>query len=387
MDTREIGALQHRLEGSDREPSSAAPAVHSVPPPSQRVRWLVSARYDLCFFIGSCALTFLFYGLYRVADRMGFVLHGDRILITYFVFTAFFDHPHIFQTFSRTHLDRAEFQHRKGLYTWGIAAFIAAGFVVAALGWEGQVLVFAAAYGTWHIIRQHWGFLRMYKVLNDDREPLDDWLDGATFYVGMFAGFFNDYADVRGPVVIYGDLRAWFPSLPPDLGEIGWSLFLILLVLFGFRQVWRVMEGKAINLPKILLMAAALTTHYFVFFATATPFLVAEALETAYHDVQYQGWIMHYQKQRFGTATAVPPLAGRAPKRVKGRSSVVGKWLAMAMLYGLLVGVLEIVGLQHKGWAFLFLPFTMLVLFHYYIDGKIWRLRDYPELRALLVKR
>jgi hypothetical protein len=333
------------------------------------IRWIVSPRYDLCFFIGSAALTFLFYGLYAQADRMGFVLQGDRILITYFVFTAFFDHPHIFQTFSRTHYDRAEFAHRRGLYTWGIAAFIAAGFVVAALGWEGELLVFAAAYGTWHIIRQHWGFLRMYKVLNDDREPLDDWLDGATFYVGMFACFFNDYADVRGPVVIYGNLRAWFPSLPPDLGEIGWSLFLTLLVLFGFRQVWRVMEGKTINLPKLLLMASALSTHYFVFFATATPFLVAEALETAYHDVQYQGWIMHYQRQRF---------------RLR---RVIFTWLGLAMLYGLLVGVLEIIGLQHEGWAFLFLPFTMLVIFHYYIDGKIWKLRDYPELRALLGRR
>lgn len=62
-------------------------------------------------------------------------------------------------------------------------------------------------------------------------------------------------------------------------------------------------------------------------------------------------------------------------------------WLGMAMLYGLLVGVLEIIGLQNEGWAFLFLPFTMLVIFHYYIDGKVWKLRDYPELRALLTRR
>jgi hypothetical protein len=26
----------------------------------------------------------------------------------------------------------------------------------------------------------------------------------------------------------------------------------------------------------------------------------------------------------------------------------------------------------------------MLTLFHYWIDGKIWRLRDNPELRAVL---
>jgi hypothetical protein len=95
-------------------------------------------------------------------------------------------------------------------------------------------------------------------------------------------------------------------------------------------------------------------------------FLVAEALKTAYHDVQYQGWIMHYQRRRFRL----------------GR--VVAVWIGLALLYGLAVGILEIVGLTHAGWAYLFTPFTMLVLFHYYIDGKIWKLRDYPELRALL---
>jgi len=29
----------------------------------------------------------------------------------------------------------------------------------------------------------------------------------------------------------------------------------------------------------------------------------------------------------------------------------------------------------------------MLVIFHYYVDGLIWRFREYPELRALLPAR
>lgn len=341
------------------EPSAAAPAG---------CRWLVSPRYDLFFFVGSSALTFAFYGLYRVAHHWGFVLRGDSILITYFLFTALFDHPHIFQTFSRTHYDRDEFHRRRPLYTWGIAALVAAGLVVTALGWEAELIVVAAIYGTWHIIRQHSGFLKMYKAINGDFAPIDNWLDFATFYTGMFACLFNDYSDIRGPIVVYRDLQARFPSLPPHCGEMVWSLFLVLLVLFGARQTWRAMEGKPLNIPKLLLMAAALSTHYFVFFATATPFLVAEALETAYHDVQYQGWIMHFQRRRFPNV-----------KRI------AAKWLGGALLYGVVVGVVEIYGLLGRGPAmWLFVPFTMLVLFHYYVDGLIWRLRDYPELRALL---
>jgi len=150
----------------------------------------------------------------------------------------------------------------------------------------------------------------------------------------MFACLLNDYADIRGPIVIYRDLQAQFPSLPPDIGSLAWTLFLALLALFGARQTWRAMEGKSINLPKLLLMAAALTTHYFVFFATATPFLVAKAMETVYHDVQYQGWIMRYQHKRFPNVRAV-----------------AGKWFGIAMLYGLAAGAVETWELTQRGGA------------------------------------
>lgn len=346
-------------------------SLPGAPRPIPALRWIVSPRYDLTFFIGSCALTWAFFGLYRVAGSWGWVLRGDSILITYFVFTAVFDHPHIFQTFSRTHYDKTEFARRRKLYTWGLGGFVGAGYVFLLLGWEGYLIVGAAVYGTWHIIRQHWGFLKIYKALNDDRAPLDNVLDAAAYFTGMFACFFNDYGDVREPIVVYGDLRVFVPSLPGDWGEAGWSLFLVLFTLVGFRQVLRAGTRRPVNVPKLLLMASALGTHYFVFFATATPFLVAEALETVYHDVQYQGWIMHFQRRRFASVR-----------------NVVAKWLGLALLYGLAVGAIEILGLMNRGWAmWLFVPFTMVVVFHYYVDGLVWRLRDYPELRELLRSR
>jgi hypothetical protein len=354
-----------RVVSLDDDPEAVAARRATVKP----VRWIVSPRYDLTFFIGSCVLTLAFFGIYRIAHHFGFVLRGDSILITYFLFTAFLDHPHIFQTFSRTHYDRAEFAKRRTLYTWGLGGFIAAGFVFMALGWEAYLIVGAAIYGTWHIIKQHYGFLKIYKALNDDRAPLDNFLDAAAFFVGMFACFFYDYGDLHGPLVIYGDLKVTMPSVPSEWGEWGWNLFLVLITLVGFRQVWRAATGRTVNVPKLLLMAAALGTHYFVFFATATPFLVAEALETAYHDVQYQGWMMHYQRKRFPEV-----------KRV------ALKWLGVGLLYGVVVGVIEVLGLLRPGsWAmWLFIPFTMIVLFHYYVDGLIWRFRDDPDLRNLL---
>jgi hypothetical protein len=341
-----------------------------LPLPPKPVRWIVSPRYDLTFFIGSCVFTFLFFGLYQIAHRtFGWMWGGDSVLITYFLFTALFDHPHIFQTFSRTYADKMEFARRKRLYTYGLVVTIAVGFVFVFFHWEAYLIVGASLYGTWHIIRQHYGFIKIYKAINNDREPLDNVLDALAYFTGMFAGFFHDYSEIHGAIVVYGKIQVNVPSVPEEWGDWLWSLFLVLILLVGFRQAWRAMLGKTVNLPKLLLMASSLSTHYFIFFATATPFLVAEALETAYHDVQYHGWVAHYQRRRF--------------PQVK---HVARKWFAAALCYGIVVGVIEIFGLLNpEGVAmWLFIPFTMIVLFHYFVDGLIWRMRDDPELRTLI---
>lgn len=331
-----------------------------------RSQWIVSPRYDLIFFIGSCSLTFAFWGLYSWMQQVR-PWNIDSILLTYFVFTAFFDHPHIFQTFSRTHLDEIEFKKRRSMHTWGLIGLILLGFVVIGMGREAELIVFASVLGSYHIIRQHYGFLKAYKNLNRDRHRIDDWLDFGLFNTGMYACFFYDYTEVGNPVVIYGNLQSAFPNLPPIIFETIQHLFLLFLLLFIARQLHHLWHRRALNLPKLLFLFASLATHHFVFFATATPFLVAESLETAYHNIQYQGWMAHYQNQRFS-----------------GVKHLALKWLAVAMLYGLFVGAIEIFGLLDQGWGlWLFVPFTMVVIYHYIVDGFIWKFSQQPELRCL----
>lgn len=337
------------------------------------IRWIVSPRYDLFFFIGSCIFAFAFFGLYKIAHHFNLILRGDSILITYFFFTAIFDHPHIFQTFSRTHLDEKEFKQRKNLHTWGLLLFIVVGLLIALAGYESELILFGALFGSYHIIRQHYGFLRAYKSINKDTEPIDNWLDYGMFYSGMFACFFNDYTgqEKGGYITIYQGIKAWFPELPDFLPALLWGIFIILLALFIARQFYKMVLGEAINLPKLVFLSAAMGTHYFIFFLTATPFLIAEALETAYHDVQYQGWIMHYQRKRF--------------PHVK---QVVFKWLGISLLYGLMVGALEIYGLLYQNWLMiLFVPFTMVVIYHYYVDGLVWKFGKNPELRKIMFEK
>ena len=333
-----------------------------------RHRWIVSPRYDLAFFIGSCAVAFMFWGLYVGLDHLGWAPEGEHILVTYFVFTALFDQPHIFQTFSRTHYDHEEFKKRPRMHTWGIVAFITAGLIVYRLGYRGEMIVAAATYGSYHIMRQHWGLIKAYKDINGDHARLDEVMDKTMLYVGMLSAMIHEYKDLHGPTVVWRDLVAPFPAFPPWVSQGARALMVVMVVVYLGRQLWRWRTGQGLNVPKLLLLTAALGTHWFVFYFAAVPFLVAEAIETSYHNVQYHGWMMFYQRRRFAH---VPRVAAR--------------WAGMALVYGVLVGMLEIFGLvYHKEWGIVFVPFTMLVIYHYYIDGKIWRFAEDPSLRAAL---
>jgi hypothetical protein len=346
-------------------PTFAAPTVRVS------ARWIVSARYDLTFFIGAVVLTFAFAGLYAALTQLGLAPRGPATLVTYFVFTALFDLPHIFQTFSRTHADPIEFARRRRLYTWGVPIFMAAGLVVPFFGIEDLFLPFMALYGSHHIIRQHVGFLKIYQGLNDDRAPIDRFLDRAALEIGLYACVLSDYATTRGGWVhherVYGTMRATLPSFPlswlTPIGIVAW----LALGAWVLRQLWLAASGRTLNLPKILLVLAALASHYFVFVIATVPFLVAETIETAYHDVQYHAWIANYQRKRF-----------------PGVRSVALKWIGVSLAYGVVAGVIECIGYANPRLYWLFAPLGMLTLFHYYVDGKIWKVSRCPELREVI---
>jgi hypothetical protein len=55
------------------------------------------------------------------------------------------------------------------------------------------------------------------------------------------------------------------------------------------------------------------------------------------------------------------------------------------LLYGLIAGVIEVFGYSQPTFYLLFAPFSMLTLFHYYIDGKIWKFSQCPELNVMFL--
>lgn len=333
--------------------------------------WFVSPHYDLSFFVFSGLLSFFFWALYSILVAWGWQPDGIAILITYFLFTSLVDLPHIFQTFARTHADPVEFNRRKTLYTWGLPIFVILGVWLESQQLEPWLIGFAALYGSYHIVRQHLGFIRLYHHLNEPQRKFDHRLDAWCFQIILICFVVYDYVETSDevllPLNVYGSHFGWFPVVQEEWGNLAIALSFACIGLLIWRQLELASRGEALNLPKILVMGMAILTHFCLFVIASVPFLVAEAIETAYHNMQYHGFMAHYQRQRF------PHIR-----------FVAGRWLLFAGIYGCIAGIIEVIGYTNSLFYLMFAPFSMLTLFHYYIDGKIWKFSEYPELKSLI---
>src|SRR2546422_7005346 len=99
------------------------------------LRWIISAREDLVWFIGSVASSYALLVLYVT----GIV----PLLPMVAAWAILIDAPHVFGTFSRTYFDRTERRNRARLL-WGSLLFFAVGPLMVLAG-AGFVFFFIAA--------------------------------------------------------------------------------------------------------------------------------------------------------------------------------------------------------------------------------------------------
>src|SRR5687767_5837588 len=132
------------------------------------LRWIIGARDDLVWFIGSVVSSYVMLALY---------VSGLVPLLPMVAFWAILiDAPHVFGTFSRTYFDRSERRNRRRLL-WGSLLFFAVGPLMVSLG-AGLVFFFLAAlWAYYHLVKQHYGFMVLYKKKNSDLAPIDNAID------------------------------------------------------------------------------------------------------------------------------------------------------------------------------------------------------------------
>jgi hypothetical protein len=342
--------------------AQAAPQT-VFPPTAPRLahRWIITPAIDLAFVIGSALAGYA----YLVANV---ALHVPISLLWWF-WSVGFDGTHIFGTASRTFFD-SEARHRRRALLFGSAAFFfALGPVLVLLGGKAVLAIVVAVWAYYHVVRQHYGIMVLYKVKNRDFARLDNFLDrwflGVMMVFPPFHRFFIHHPDELG-------LHFSFPRLEPVL----WTLVAATVLVYLGRQCVRIRRRDTVNLPKFLLFAAVIPLHWLTF--AYMSWMGAVPTVTIVHNLQYHALIWFHNRNRYGAASPAQS-HGRIPQAV---SRSLLNYVLVALAFSALYRVPGFHLGQASDLAFGF--FCGFGLTHYYLDSKIWRVRSDPALRQAL---
>lgn len=344
------------------------------------LRWIISARDDLLWFIGSVASSYLLLLLYI----SGFL----PLVVMAALWAIFIDAPHVFGTFSRTYFDRTEWQNRPRLL-WGSLLFFLVGPVMVLTG-AGFVFFFVAAlWAYYHLVKQHYGFMVLYKKKNSDLATIDNLLDRLLLLFAFnypFVEFIarDPEAMVRVPSALQGGVNG--------LARILFAATMLLLVVWMARQIQRFATGEPLNLPKYLLLGAAIPMHWIVLL-TPMPHkpIAIVAILTIYHNLQYHRLIWFHNQKYRGSSVELRSKFGAAETISRRLAYYIGFGIIFGIIYQGPRQVLGYLNLQHgdstQPSLLLQLGISFLwgyAFIHYYLDSKIWRVRRDPSVGEAL---
>ena len=342
------------------------------------LRWIISAHDDLVWIIGSVASSYLMLALYAggVVGLVPMVL----------VWAVLIDAPHVFATFSRTYFDREERRSRSRLL-WGSLLFFLVGPLMVFAGLGLVFFFLAALWAYYHLVKQHYGFMVLYKKKNNDLASADNFLDRALIATAFWFPLVvfvarDEEAMKRVPSTLHGAL--W------HLEKILLAATLAVCAAWVVRQVQRVVRREPLNVPKYLLLAAAIPMHWVVLL-TPMPHkpIAIVAILTVYHNFQYHRLVWFHNRKY---------TRDEGCRERHGAAAIISRRLLYYVLFGVLFGLWYQGSRQYVNWRMLgsqepavwtqaLSAFLWGYAFiHYYLDSKIWRVRRDPSVgRALLM--
>lgn len=384
--------------------------VEQARPRAISLRWIINAREDLVWFIASVASSYALLILY--------VTGAVPLLPMVAAWAILIDAPHVFGTFSRTYFDRSEWHSRKRLLLGSLLFFVIG--PIAVISGLGLVFFFIAAlWAYYHLVKQHYGFMVLYKKKNGDLAPLDNALDRLLLMFAFnypFVAFIVKDAEAmaRVPAALHHGLSV--------LATLLLAGTIVLGVAWAARQIQRAVLGLPLNVPKYLLLAAAIPMHWIVLL-TPMPHkpIAIVAILTIYHNFQYHRLIWFHNKKyankpssasergsspirREGVSTNFgmqPSENQSAPREKYGPAALISRRLLYYIAFGIVFGLLYQGPRQFLGYLSLKsgsglvteqsfatqLAISFLwgyALIHYYLDSKIWRVRRDPSVGKAL---
>ena len=380
--------------------ATSVDVIERAQPRAVSLRWIISARDDLLWLIGSVVSSYLLLILY---------VQGIVPLVPMVALWAIFiDAPHVFGTFSRTYFDRTERRNR-GRLLLGSLVFFAVGPLMVLSG-AGLIFFFLAAlWAYYHLVKQHYGFMVLYKKKNSDLAPVDNALDRLLL---LFAFNYPFVAFIAREPEALARVPATLQSGVNSLATILLVGTIVLAIAWLGRQIQRALTGEPLDVPKYLLLGAAIPMHWIVLL-TPMPHkpIAIVAILTIYHNLQYHRLIwFHNQKYASkgsgirGSSPTVKEGVLRTSSELRekyGGAELISRRLLYYIAFGILFGliyqgprqILGYISLKNGNgvadsqslaiqlgisflWGYAFI--------HYYLDSKIWRIRRDPSVGEAL---
>jgi hypothetical protein len=410
-----------------------------------RVRWgfLHSRSADLTWYIGSSLAGWLYVVLVLVLGRgladpvrdpfarldfLGASLPLTLGLVVVASWAILIDAPHVFATLARTWLDPDEWRERRSILLGSTAWFLLGpalvlgpyvlgsllppgGLAPAAVALPSHLFfVFFRLLAYYHVVRQHWGFLVLYKRRNFDFEDpvenrADAWFFNAALYLPLLLFLTAPWYRETGmpDLGLYWPLLAGYSaaSLLHPLALAAYPAVVLSYLVFQWR---RYRQGRPRNGPKLLFLLAIAPLHLAVFSHPLLALFVVPVV-TVGHNLQYHRIVWTFGRNKYlarneasyrwarRAFTSVPAylalglaftlLLYQGPW-IELVKSVLARTLDASFVgLGLVAGTArpEAAGLGARMAATLFFGWAMQ---HYYLDSKIWRVRRDPKLQALI---
>lgn len=365
-------------------------------------RWIVSRRFDLGWFFGGAAIGLGMAALHFFARA--------PVLLLLWIWIICFDGPHMAAGYSRTFADRETRRTKPRLLGLSLLAFAAGPLALVAnlaLRSPDPFQLFlggVSIYAIYHVVRQHYGFLMLYRAKNGDRRDFK--LDRACLYLGCWLPYLR-FLLTHPRIRALASLPATLTWPEVALAQLLALAFALCCVAFTALALRRARAGEP-TLPKLAYFLTTMLVYGVCFFVIARyepvyapargpdqEFMLLFTVLSVFHSTQYVGLVWSHNHERYA--------AGGAAQH--GLAGVISRSLPRFLLACLLFSPLLYIavacstglypGCRPLGeggpapglvtWSHLGLCLWWgIALQHYYLDQKIWRVQSDATLRRSL---
>lgn len=325
-------------------------------------KWIISPLLDSLLFIGAPAtviVALLPLARYWSPQDYSFLL------------LAFFTFGHHLPGFLRAYGDRELFNRYRVRFLLAPPLMLAATLWLDVQGLHALIIL-VFTWDVWHVLMQHYGFMRIYDAKVGEVSQLTarmDWAVSISWYISLIAASPHYRHNLL--------LQSYQSGIPLLSGSVISGLRVSLYVLTGLLTVAYIVYSVVLwrrghlNPRKLILLGTFLAASYYLYVGTKD-FLTGFAVWSAFHCIQYYGIVWVYNQNRVARGS---PMTAFARFLFRPRTGLVILYAALILAYGG-INYLQKYTPGPDAYRLLLAFIATSNALHYYYDGFIWKVRD-----------